>query len=117
MKEICRQRIKLATIAGTIFAAVWALSLLGCLYVEYDLHCQLNARSEYIAAHKNDALITVKPLEIPKWISPFVGTRTWDELTLWVGGDLEPALDGNRDLTFAKYYGLKKIVAREKTFE
>ena len=117
MKEICRQRIKLATIAGTIFAAVWALSLLGCLYVEYDLHCQLNASSEYIAAHKNDALITVKPLEIPKWISPFVGTRTWDELTLWVGGDLEPAPDGNRDLTFAKYYGLKKIVAREKTFE
>ncbi|MBR3746908.1 MAG: hypothetical protein IKN27_08115, partial [Selenomonadaceae bacterium] len=117
VKEICRRRIKLATIAGTIFAAVWSFEILGCLYVEYDLHCQFNQRYEYIAAHRHEDLITVKPLEVPQWIQPLTGTRTWDEMTLWVGGDLEHALDGNRNLTFARYYGLKKIVAEEKKFD
>ena len=115
-KEICRRRIKFATLAATIFAAVWTLEILGCIYVEYDINCQFNQRYEYIAAHKNDDLITVKPLEIPNWIEPFVGTRTWDEMTLWWGGDLEPNINGNRDLTFAKYYGLKRIHTEDKKF-
>ena len=117
VKAFCRRRIKVATIAATIFAVVWALSLLGCLYVEFYLNRELAERDEYIAAHKNDALITVKPLEIPKWIEPFVGTRTWTESILWWGGDLEPDVKGARSLTFARYHGLKQIITEEKKFE
>lgn len=115
--EICRRRIKAASIVGTIFAAVWSLSLLACLYVEVTLHGELAQRDEYIVAHRHEDLITVKPLEIPTWIEPLTGTRTWDEPTLWWGGDLEPDIDGNRNLTFAKYHGLKHIHAEEKHFE
>ena len=115
--EICRHRIKAVTLAGIIFAAVWTINLLACLYVEYTLNGELAARDEYIQAHCHEDLITVKPLEIPDWIEPFLGTRTWTELTLWWGGDLEPAPDGNRNLTFAKYHGLKHIHAEEKHFE
>ena len=117
VKNFCRRRIKAATLAATIFAAVWTLSLAGCLYVEGCLNRELAARDEYIAEHKNDALITVKPLEIPKWIEPFVGTRTWTESILWWGGDLEPSLEGDRNLLFAKYHGLNRIVVEEKKFE
>ena len=114
VKEICRRRIKVAMLAGTIFAAVWTLNLLACLYVEVTINGELAARDQYIQAHRNDDLITVKPLEIPDWVEPFLGTRTWDEPMLWWGGDLEPAIDGNRNLTFAKYHGLKHIHAEEK---
>lgn len=107
----------IASLAATVFAAVWTLSVLGCLYVECDLNRELAARDEYIAAHKHDDLIVVKPLEIPHWIEPFTGTRTWDNMTLWWGGDLEPDIKGNRDLTFARYHGLNKIVTKEKKFE
>ena len=117
VKDFCRRRIKAVTIVATVFVAVWILNLASCLYVEYDLHKQLAARDAYIAAHKNDALITVKPLEIPHWIEPFVGTRTWTEEVLWWGGDLEPSLEGNRNLIFARYHGLHRILVEEKKFE
>lgn len=113
VEKFCRRRLKLVA----IFAAFWSLSLLGCLAVEYDLHCQLQARDEYIAAHKDDDLITVKPLEIPAWSETFLGTRTWDKITLRWGGDLESFIEGSRGITFARYHGLKKIVTEEKVFE
>lgn len=117
VKNFCRRRIKAVTYAATVFAVVWMLSLAGVLYVEVTLNRELAARDEYIAAHKNDDLITVKPLEIPKWIEPFVDTRTLTESTLWWGADLEPDVKGARALTFAKYHGLKQIVVEEKKFE
>ena len=116
-KEFCRRRIKAASIVGTVFAAVWSLSLLACLYVEVTLHGELAARDEYIQTHRHEDLITVKPLEIPPGIEPFTGTRTWDSLTLWWGGDLEPDINGNRNLTFARYHGLKRIHAEDKQLE
>ena len=117
MKDFCRRRIKAATLAANVFAVVWTLSLASCLYVECNLNGQLAERDEYIAAHKHDALIVVKPLEIPDWIEPFTGTRTWTNLILWWGGDLEPSIEGNRSLTFARYHGLKQIMTEEKNFE
>ena len=117
VKNFFCRRIKIATLAATIFVAIWTLSLLGCLYVEYDLNRQLEARDEYIAAHKQDDLIVVKPLEIPAWEETFLGTRTWDEISLCWGGDLESEPEGNRDLIFARYHGLKQIVTEEKKFE
>ena len=113
VEEFFSRRIKLVMIC----AGIWLISLFGCLYVEYDLHCQFEERDKIVAAHKNDDLITVKPLEIPAWSETLLGTRTWDELTLWWGGDLESELEGNRNITFARYHGLKKIVAEEKVFE
>ncbi len=113
VENFFRRRLKLVA----VFAAIWSLSLLGCLGVEYNLHCQLQARDEFIAAHKNDDLITVKPLDIPDLSETFLGTRTWDDMTLWWGGDLEPDPKGDRDITFARYHGLKKIVVEEKVFE
>ena len=115
VKEICRRRIKVASLVGMIFAAAWGLSLLGCLYVEYTMNGELEKRDEYIAAHRHDDLITVKPLKIPDWFEPFLGTRTWTEEVLWWGADLEPELDGNRNLLFAKYHGLKRIHAEDKS--
>ncbi len=116
-KDFCRRRIKAVTLAANVFAVVWLLSLASCLYVEVTLNGELAARDEYIAAHKHDALIVVKPLEIPNWIEPFIGTRTWTNLILWWGGDLEPDVKGSRALTFARYHGLKRIITEEKKFE
>lgn len=113
-EKIYARYTKKINLAGTVFACVWALSVLGCLYVETDLSDQLDARMEYVLAHKNDDLITVPPLEIPAWSGTFLGTRTWDEPTLWWGGDLEPELKGNRNIMFAKFHGLKQIVAAER---
>lgn len=114
LNEIYSRHVKRIGLAVNIFACVWILSALGCLYVEKNLSDQLDARMEYVLAHKGDDLITVPPLEIPAWSETFLGTRTWDELTLWWGGDLEADLKGNRDIMFAKYHGLKKIVAAER---
>ena len=117
VKEFCRRRIKVATLAGTVFMTVWTLSLLACLYVEVTLHGELAARDRYIQTHRHEDLITVKPLEIPEWIEPLTGTRTWTESALWWGGDLEHDVNGNRNLLFAKYHGLKRIHAEDKQLE
>ena len=81
--KIFARNIKIVTFAATIFFAVWSVNLAACLYAEYDLHCQFDARDEYFSAHKNDDLIVVKPLEIPDLAEKFWVTRTWDEITLW----------------------------------
>ena len=96
-----------------ILAAVWSLSLLGCLYVEYSFHAQIAARKEIVAAHKNDDLIVVPPIELPAWSEKLLGSRTWDRLTLLLGGDLKPYDYNNRNITFCRYHGLKKIVTTQ----
>ena len=113
VENFCRRRIKIATLAATIFAAFWAINIAGCIYVEYNLKQQLDARYDYIMAHKNDDLITVPPLKVPAWSEEILGSRTWDQFTISVGGDLDDTPDGNRCITFARYYGLKAIKLRE----
>ena len=94
----------------TIFSVVWLASLLGCLYVEYSFHNQIEARIKFVAAHKNDDLIVVPPIKLPDWSEKFLGSRTWDRLTLLLGGDLKNYDSNNRNILFCRYYGLKKIV-------
>lgn len=111
MKEIL-PLIKIPIKAMIIFAAVWSMSLLGCLYVEYSFHNQLEIRDKIIAAHKNDDLIVVPPIELPVWSETLLGSRTWDKLTLLLGGDLKNDPYNNRNLIFARINGLKQIVTR-----
>lgn len=111
LKEIL-PLIRIPIKAMIIFAAVWSMSLLGCLYVEYSFHNQLEMRNEIIAAHKNDDLIVVPPIELPAWSETLLGSRTWDKLTLLLGGDLKNDPYNNRNLIFARINGLKQIVTR-----
>ena len=110
VEKFFQRRIKLVA----VFAALWTLSLFGCLAVEYDLHCQLEARDKIIAEHRNDDLIIVPPLKIPEGSEIFLGTRTWDAMTLFWGGDLENCEEGNRAILFARYHGLKKIITEKE---
>ena len=94
----------------TVFAIFWSMSLLGCLYVEYSFHNQMDARYKIVAAHKNDDLIVVPPIKLPAWSEKILGSRTWDRLTLLLGGDLKSYDSNNRNILFCRYHGLKKIV-------
>ena len=85
----------------------------GCLYVEYDVYSQFEARDKIFAEHKNDDLITLSPLKLPEWSEILLGTRTWDEFALIWGGDFEPEWQGMRNVVVAHYYGLKKIVVED----
>ena len=115
VKKFCRRHVKGATLAAGIIAAWWTLNLLGCFYVEFDLHRQFAARDAYIAAHKHDDLITVAPLKVPAWIGDILGSRTWDALTFKLGGEFDDVPDGDRNVTFARYHGLKKIVVADNS--
>lgn len=83
LNKIYSRHVKKINIAGNIFACVFVLSVLGVLYVEKDLSDQLDARMEYVLAHRGDDLITVPLLEIPAWSGTFLGSRTWTETLLW----------------------------------
>ena len=93
-----------------IFSLVWLISLVGCLRVEYDFRNQIESRIKIVAAHKNDDLIVVPPIKLPAWSEKILGSRTWDRLTLLLGGDLKNYDSNNRNIIFCRYYGLKKIV-------
>lgn len=97
-----------------VFSIVWLMSLAGCLYVEYGFHNQIEARIKNVAAHKNDDLIVVPPIELPAWSETLLGSRTWDKLTLLLGGDLKSYDSNNRNIIFCRCYGLKKIVTTKK---
>ena len=109
VENFFRRRIKIVT----IFSIVWLISLTGCVYVEYSFHSQLEARQKIIAAHKNDDLIVVPSIKLPAWSEKFLGSRTWDKLTLLLGGDLKNYNYNNRNITFCRYHGLKKIVTED----
>ncbi|MBR6889337.1 MAG: hypothetical protein IKN16_12980, partial [Selenomonadaceae bacterium] len=106
VEKFFRRQVALAT----ILAAVWLASLTGCLYVEYSIHAQIEERIKIAAAHKNDDLIVVPPIKLPDWSEKLLGARTWDKLTLLLGGDLKSYDSNNRNILFCRYYGLKKIV-------
>jgi len=115
LKEILPMLKKnFVNICAEILCVIFLLSSTGCILVEFDIKNQLDERDKIISLHKNDDLIIVPPLEIPAWSEIFLGTRTWDNLTLWWGGDLESDEKGNRGILFAKYHGLKKIVTTER---
>lgn len=109
LKEIL-PLIKIPIKAVIIFCLVWLMSLAGCLYVEYNFAAQIEARIKIAAAHKNDDLIIVPPIKLPAWSEKFLGSRTWDNLTLLLGGDLKNYDYNNRNITFCRWHGLKKIV-------
>ena len=97
-----------------VLAIVWSISLLGCLYVEYSFHNQIEDRYKIVAAHKNDDLVVVPPIKLPAWSETLLGSRTWDKLTLLLGGDLKKYDYNNRNIIFARVNGLKKIVTSDK---
>lgn len=101
-------------ICAKILCVIFLLSSTGCILVEFDIKNQLDERDKIISLQKNKDLIEVPPLEVPAWSEIFLGTRTWDNLTLWWGGDLESDEKGNRGILFAKYHGLKKIITTER---
>ena len=109
LKEIL-PLVKVPINAVIIFCGVWLMSLVGCLYVEYNFAAQVEARIKIAAAHVNDDLIIVPPIELPAWSEKFLGSRTWDKLTLLLGGDLKNYDYNNRNITFCRVHGLKKII-------
>ncbi len=113
--ELLSAQKKIVNLGGIIFSGIFLLSMLGCVAVGNNIYNQLAEREKIIALHKNDDLIVVPPLEIPKWSEIFLGTRTWDNMTMWWGGDLEFDAQGNRGILFAKYHGLKKKYHIRKT--
>ena len=74
----------------------------------------MDARYKIVAAHKNDDLIVVPPIDLPAWSEKFLGSRTWDRLTLLLGGDLKSYDSNNRNILFCRYHGLKKIVTTKQ---
>jgi len=112
VKNFCRLHMKFTMLATIIFSAVWLTNLAGCLYVEYSFNSQIAERFKIIAAHKNDDLIVVPPIKLPPWSEKYLGSRTWNKFALLVGADLKPFYFNNRNLTFCRYHGLKKIVAK-----
>lgn len=68
----------------------------------------------YVEKHKSDDLILVKPLKLPDWAEEFLGSRTWTQLAISLGGDFDETTDNNRSITFARYYGLKKIALEKE---
>lgn len=114
IEEIYERRKFFVNFCGIIFCGIFLASMLGCIYVEKNIQNQLEKRNEIIAEHKNDDLIVVPYLEIPEWSETFLGTRTWDNMTMWWGGDLESNEKGNRGILFSKYHGLKKIITIER---
>lgn len=109
VKNFCRRRLKFAMTAATIFAVFWLANIAGCIYVEYDIYRQFEARDKIIAEHKGDDPIKVPPLKISPDIEKFLLSRTWEGIVLELGGDFDSTVDGNRNLTFARYHGLKNI--------
>ncbi len=114
VKNFCRRKIKIATFVVTTFVACWSLSLLGCLYVEYSFHRQISERHKIVAAHINDDVVVVPPIKLPSWSKIFLDSRTWDDYALIEGCDLKPADFNNRNITFARRHGLKKIITDDR---
>ncbi len=87
-------------------------TVLVALYVDASVYSQFQARAEYVAAHKSDEKIIVDPIEIPAIQKVFFWNWTPDSFTRFYN-DLTPYERINRNKTYAKYYGLKKIVVDE----
>ena len=102
-------------LAEKFFAVALCASMLACVVVDIDLHNQIEERFKIIEQNLDKNLIVVPPLEVPAWSEIFLGSRTWDNMALYWGADLEADTRGARSLLFTKYYGYPHQVVTEDT--
>ena len=113
LTKIFNRKKNLFINAGKILTVFCILHMTACIYVYAYMYLQLENRWEIIEANRNADEIIVPYLELPSWSEDIVGQRTWTNYALWWGADLEPEVNGNRNIMFAQYYGLKKIHTTE----
>ncbi|MBR1805078.1 MAG: hypothetical protein IJ774_01690 [Selenomonadaceae bacterium] len=91
--------------------AIWLVTVVYALSVDAYVHAQISERMDYIAAHKNDSLVVIKPLDLPESTEVLYWKWTLDSYARFYG-DLTPYRDdfNNRNITFAQYHGLKEAV-------
>lgn len=97
---------------------VWLATVVYTIGVDWSIHSQIAERMEYIAAHKNDDLVVVEPLELPELDETIFWKWTIDSYARFYG-DLTPYRDkfNNRNITFAQYHGLKEAVMDEAAWK
>ncbi|MBO4400424.1 MAG: hypothetical protein J5809_01095 [Selenomonadaceae bacterium] len=102
---------KLVAVACAFWLATSAVSV----SVDWSVHSQLQERQKYIAAHRNEDLIVVDPINLPLLVEKIFWSWTLDAYSRFYG-DLTPYLDklNNRNITYAQYYGLKQIIINEE---
>lgn len=102
---------KLIYVAG-IF---WIGTIIYSIAVDYSVHSQIQDRAQYISLHRNDELIIVDPINLPKITEKIFWAWTLNQYSRFYG-DLTPYPDklNNRNITYAQYYGLKKIIINEE---
>ncbi|MBQ9441553.1 MAG: hypothetical protein IJU55_00885 [Selenomonadaceae bacterium] len=113
LTKIVNRRKNIFMNAGKVFAVFCVLHMSACLYVDFVMYFQLEDRWKIIEENKNADEIVVPYLKIPSWSEDIVGQRSWTQVIVDWGADLEPYFEGNRNIMFAQYYGLKKIRAEE----
>ena len=113
LKKIFNRRMNFLNNAAKVLAVFCIFHMAACTYVYAYMHLQLEDRWKIIEANRNAEEIVVPYLELPSWSEDIVGQRTWTNYALWWGADLEPEQNGNRNIMFAQYYGLKKIRTTE----
>ena len=95
--------------------AIWLVTVVYALSVDWSIHSQISERMDYIAEHKNDSLVIIKPLDLPKSAEVLYWEWTIDSYARFYG-DLTPYRDkfNNRNITFAQYHGLKEAVMNKE---
>lgn len=111
LTKIYNRRKNILLNVGKVLAVFCIFHMAACVYVYAEMYSQLENRWQIIEANRNADEIVVPYLEIPSWSEDIVGQRTWTQLAVDWGADLEPYDGGNRNIIFAQYYGLKKIKA------
>lgn len=100
-----------------IYAAgiFWIVTITYSIAVDFSVHSQIQDRAEYISLHKNEELIIVDPIDLPKITEKIFWAWTLNQYTRFYG-DLTPYTDkfNNRNITYAQYYGLKNIIINEE---
>lgn len=113
LQKIFKRRRNFLNNAAKVLAVFWIFHMAACTYVYVYMHEQLEDRWKIIEANRNAEEIVVPYLKLPSWSEDIVGQRTWTNYAIWWGADLEPYPEGNRNIMFAQYYGLKKIHTTE----
>ena len=98
-----------------VACAFWLVTSAFSVAVDWSVTSQLQERQKYIAAHKNDELIIADPIELPELVEKIFWAWTLNAYSRFYG-DLTPYPDrlNNRNITYAQYYGLKKIIVNEE---
>ena len=96
--------------------AIWLVTVVYALSIDAYVHAQISERMDYIAAHKNDSLVVIKPIDLPEPADTLLYWEwTLDSYARFYG-DLTPYRDNfnNRNITFAQYHGLKEAVMNKE---